>query len=271
MKEASTRLSRGWSAAIARTSPVPLYYQVSEAIRRAIADGEYQRGQELPSEGELCRIYGVSRITVRQAVAELLNDGVLVRNRPRGPLVVTGPRIPRELLEHAGPFVSDFLEGGLRRRTEILTAERVAATPRVAAQLKVELGTPVYHIERLHLGDDEPLARQSSWLPESIVPGLLGLDLSGSLQELYESKYGLYCVKKIQRVGARSASNEEASLLALGRRAPVLELERIVLLSDGQPVEYVQYTLRADRFVIVSEVTRTPATLPEPRPGMGQW
>lgn len=241
---------------------MPLYLQVSRAIRDAIESGELRPGQELPSEAQLCEMYGVSRITVRQAVAELLGDALVIRARPRGPLVVTRPRIRRELFEPSGPFVNDILKGGARRRTEVLGATLEPASGRAAAELHVRSGSPLCRVERLHLGDDEPLAYQVSWFPAELVPDLLNRDLSGSLERLCETEYGLLAERKIQRISARSATSVEAEYLGLPRKAPILEIERTLLLAGGRPLEYLIYALVADRFTIVSELRR-PVSLPQ--------
>lgn len=98
------------------------------------------------------------------------------------------------------------------------------------------------------------LARQTSWLPEDLAPDLLSHDLSGSLQRLYETRYGLLVAYKVQRISARLATAEEAVHLNVPRRAPVLELERKAHLENGHVVEFVIYTLRSDVFTIVSRL-----------------
>lgn len=241
-------------ARVQRSNPMPLYLQVGEALRQAITAGELVPGQELPTEAQLCELYGVSRVTVRQAVAELLSEEAITRSRPRGLLQVSQPKILREVSELSGPFVEDVLSTGMRRRTQVLSASLEPAPSRPSSQLGLPSGTRVYRIERLHMGDQVPLACQASWLPEKLVPDLLNQSLSGSLQQLYETKYGLLVARKVQRISARIATTEEASHLNLPRRAPVLELERTVYLADGRVVEFVVYTLRSDRFTIVSQL-----------------
>lgn len=248
-------------------SPIPLYIQLSEAIKRAIASGELRAGQELPSEGQLCEAYGVSRITVRQAIAELLSDGTASRTRPRGPLVVNPPRILREVTQASGPFVDAVLLGNRARHTELIAKglERAPAYP--ASQLGLPVGAPVYRIELLHLGDDEPLCRQVSWVPQAIAPGFLDHDFTrGSMRWIFERRYGLCYARKLQRISARTATAQEAALLHIDRRAPILELERKIIVADGRCIELVIYALRADRFSIVSDLGRPP-DLPDAQEG----
>ncbi len=260
-ESASQSLPADWSPAarIQPLSPVPLYLQVSESIRKAIVDGQLHAGQELPSEGQLCETYGVSRITIRQAIAELLSDGVVTRARPRGPLLVNRPRILREVTQASGPFVDSILVGNVKRRTELLSASVVRAPAHPAARLGLPIGTPVYRLDFLHFGDDEPLCRQISWIPEALVPGFLQHGLTGgSLRLIFERHYGLRYERKLQSISARLATNEEASLLRLERRAPILHLERTIIVSDGRAIELVSYALRADRFSIVADLGRPP-------------
>jgi DNA-binding GntR family transcriptional regulator len=250
---------------------VPLYIQVSEAIKRTIVEGKLRAGSELPSEGQLCETYGVSRITVRQAIAELLSEGTVTRSRPRGPLLVNPPRILREVTQASGPFVEAILVGNVARHTELIakTVERAPAYP--ATQLGLAIGAPVYRIELLHLGDDEPLCRQVSWVPEAVAPGFLDHDVTrGSLRWIFERKYNLLYDRKLQRISARVATNEESALLGIERRAPVLELERKILITGGRAIELVIYALRADRFSIVSDLGRPP-DLPEANEAADQF
>lgn len=237
---------------------MPLYLQVGEALRQAISAGELVPGQDLPTEAQLCELYGVSKVTVRQAIAELLSEGVITRSRPRGLPQVSQPRILREVSELPGPFVDDILGAGVRRRTQVLSATLEAAVSRPASRLGLSPGSRVYRIERLHMGDEVPLACQVSWLPGKLVPDLLNHSLSGSLQQLYESRYGLLVARKVQRISARMATPEEAVHLNLPRRSPVLELERTMHLADGRVVEFTIYTLRSDRFTIVSQLDCSP-------------
>lgn len=236
------------------SNPVPLYIQVSEALRQAIGAGELAPGQDLPTEAQLCELYGVSRATVRQAVSELLSEGILTRPRSRSLLQVSRPKILREVLDLPGPFVEDILSTGMRRSTTILSASLEHASRRAASGLGLAPGSRVYRIERLHSGDHMSLARQTSWLPEDLAPDLLSHDLSGSLQRLYETRYGLLVAYKVQRISARLATAEEAVHLNVPRRAPVLELERKAHLENGHVVEFVIYTLRSDVFTIVSRL-----------------
>ncbi|MHB1006429.1 MAG: GntR family transcriptional regulator [Chloroflexota bacterium] len=245
--------------AIQPFSPVPLYIQLSEAIKQTIASGALRAGQELPSENQLCETYGVSRITVRQALAELVSDGTATRRRPRGPLFVNPPRILREVTQASGPFVESVLVGNVKRRTELISATVERAPAYQAAQLELPIGTQCYRAALLHSGDEEPLCLQVSWMPEELVPGFLAHDLTaGSLRGIFEKEYGLSYARKLQRISARTASNDESALLRVERRAPILELERRVLVTDGRTIELVTYALRADRFTVVADLGRPP-------------
>src|SRR5688500_2160603 len=138
------------------TGPLPRYYQLKEILRERIRTGEWAPGALIPSERELCERYGISRMTARQSVTALANEGLLYREQGKG-TYVGRPKIPQQLLRLTG-FTEDMKAREQRPGAMVLTAEMWPAADATAERLRVRLGQPVFRVRRLRLADSEPLA-----------------------------------------------------------------------------------------------------------------
>jgi GntR family transcriptional regulator len=243
----------GAAAGINRSSPVPLYYQLYSAILQDIHDGRLVRGAALPTEAEIGERFGVSRITVRQALADLVRAGHLVRSRPRGPLVIKSAPIEQHLTRLTSFFIADALAQGHDPKFMLLGAERTRAGEQ-AVSLELDASETVTRIERLLLDRDEPLALLTSYVPERRCPNLVDFDLSGSIVPVLEARYGLRMVTAVQRISARLATEGERKLLGLEPRSVVVVIKRLTRGEDGHPIELLACVLRADRYEFVMEL-----------------
>jgi GntR family transcriptional regulator len=246
---------RAVAGEINRASPVPLYYQVYSAILHDIRDGRLRRGQTLPTEAEIGERFGVSRITVRQALADLVRAGHLGRERSRGPLRVKSAPIEQRLARLTSFFIADALAQGHEPRFVFRGAERTAAEEK-SGPLGLAPSDLVTRIERLLLDRDEPLALLTSFIPERCCPNLIDLDLSGSIVPVLEDRYGLRMVNAVQRLSARMAAESERTLLGLEPRAVVVVIKRLTRAEDDQPLEFLECVLRADRYEFVMELSQ---------------
>ncbi len=232
------------SLSLDRSSPIPLYYQLSQQLEEAIASGTLKPGDRIDAEGEIARRYGLSRPTVRQAIAELVAKGLLVRRRGVGTQVVhTQLRRPVELTS----LYDDLARASHRPRTRVLSVELVPAEGKVAESLNVPEGTSVCYLNRLRLDADEPLALMRNWLPADIAE----LD-ANALEEtgLYEllRRAGVHMRIANQRIGAKAASAAEGKLLGVPSRSPLLTMERVSFDDTGRAVEYASHSYRADSY-----------------------
>lgn len=224
----------------------PLYHQVrlelQSWVERRLAPGE-----ELPSELEIAEAFDVSRITVRQAVAELLADGVLYRPKSRSRLRRASVRVHQELTRLRGFFQDDVLAAGMDPSVTVL-GKGLIRDDRIAEMLRVHPDTDIVRVERLHSGNSQPMTLQTSYFPHGPFPDLLAQDLSSSLFRLAAERYHLEMTGAQQRVYARACRAHESKVLHLPMRAPALVLERLSFTANRVPVEFFECCLRADSY-----------------------
>ena len=227
-----------------RTSPVPLYYQLSQQLESAIEKGRLAPGSLLGNEIDMAGRLGLSRPTVRQAIQALVEKGLLVRRRGIGTQVVHSQvRRPLEL----SSLYDDLKAAGQRPATRVLRLERRAADPRVAAALGVAESTEVLLVERLRLTHSEPMAFLRNHLPVGVLrPDAAELERTGLYRLLRSAGITLHSAR--QAIGARSATAEEAELLAEEEGAPLLTMQRTAFDDTGRVVEYGSHLYRASRY-----------------------
>lgn len=240
---------------IDRASPVPLYHQVYSALVQDIRDGRLSRGDTLPKEAEIGHRFGVSRITVRQALTDLVLAGHVVREKPRGPLVIKSAPIEQRLSRLTSFFIADALDQGYHPQFVCLNAQRLAVGD-VAVPIPLPAEAFVTRVDRLLTDRRGPMATITSYVPEQCCPGLMSHDLNGSLVTLMEEVYGLRMSRGTQWVSARMAGEAERKLLGLEPHMAVVVIRRLEHAEDGQVLEYLECVLRADRYEFVMELSR---------------
>ncbi|WP_127791891.1 GntR family transcriptional regulator [Agromyces sp. LHK192] len=227
-----------------RGGPVPLYYQISSRLEQAIRDQTLPAGARLENEVALAARLGLSRPTIRRAIQDLVDQGLLVRRRGIGTQVVHG-KVTRNV--ELTSLFEDLERSGQKPETTVLSIEQVGADAEVAEALGVAVDSPVLHISRLRSADGVPLALLDNVLPEAFI------DLDHDDLE----KHGLYQLLRArgvtmrvakQRIGARAASNAEAELLDLPGHAPVLTMSRTAFDNSGVAIEFGQHCYRPDRY-----------------------
>ncbi|MFF1675639.1 GntR family transcriptional regulator [Streptomyces sp. NPDC058256] len=227
-----------------RSSPVPLYFQLSQQLEAAIEHGVLTPGSLLGNEIELAGRLGLSRPTVRQAIQSLVDKGLLVRRRGVGTQVVHSQvKRPLEL----SSLYDDLEAAGQRPETQVLVNIVEPASAEVAAALSVAEGSEVHRVERLRLAHGEPMAYLCNHLP----PGLLKFD-SAQLEAtgLYRlmRATGITLHSARQSIGARAATAEEGQRLGEPAGAPLLTMQRTTFDDTGRAVEFGSHTYRASRY-----------------------
>jgi GntR family transcriptional regulator len=227
-----------------RSSPIPLYFQIAESLRESIQSGAVEPGQRLDNELELAERLGVSRPTVRQAIQRLVQQGLVVRRRGLGTVVVA-PRIMRPL---ALSSLYDDLESAQRQpTTAVLAATEIEADEGIAALLSVSVGTPVLSVDRLRSADGTPLAIMHNYIPARLLAGAAAdLDRVGLYDLLRRQGVQLHAAQQV--IGARRATQQEARLLQATRTATVLTMIRTAFDPAGQPVEHGSHAYLAARY-----------------------
>jgi len=227
-----------------RSSPVPLYFQVAQQIEHAINEGELAPGDRLDNEISLAEQFGLSRPTMRRAIQELVDKGLLVRKRGVGTQVVHGQVTrPVELTS----LFDDLTSHHQTPTTVVLTNEIVKASDEVGMMLATVAGSPVLHLRRLRYAHGEPLAIMENYLPQDLI-GIGEMDLAArGLYQLMRAKGVNIRVAK-QRIGARTGNAEECALLGEKRGSPVLTMDRAAHDDSGRPVEWGKHCYRASQY-----------------------
>jgi GntR family transcriptional regulator len=230
----------------------PAYAQIIERIEAAVARGELTAGDRLPPERQLADELGVSRMTLRQALAALESRGLVTRAAGRrGGTFVASPKVERDVSAFAG------LSEQLRRQNvtagaRVLSAAEVPAGGAVAEALELEAGDPVGEIVRVRLADREPLALERSSFPLARFPGLLEHDLTGSLYAVLAERYGEAPTHAVERLEPVLAGDAEAEALEVAPGAPLMLVERTAYAAGSEPVEFARDLFRGDRTRIVA-------------------
>jgi GntR family transcriptional regulator len=239
---------------IDKQSPVPIYYQLEQYMKEKIEKGEWQPGEMIPSERELAETYDISRMTVRQAVNNLVNDGYLVRRRGKGTFVAA--KKIEQPLKGLTSFSEDMRARGMEPDTVVLGFETVPASKKLAEWLAVKEGDALYEIRRLRLADGSPMALETLYIPCALAPHLTREIVNGSVYEFMEKEVGLAIGTAVQVIEASVARKLEAEHLQVKEGAPVLLLERRTYLTDGRPLEVVKSVYRGDRYKFIVEMER---------------
>jgi len=238
-----------------RSGPLPRYNQLKELIRDRICSGEWSPGSLIPSERALCERYGISRMTARQSVTELVHEGLLYREQGRG-TYVGRPKIAQQLLRLTG-FTEDMQAREQRPGAKVLSAEMWPANEATAERLRVKVGQPVYRLRRLRMADAEPLAVETSCISFLGCERLLHHDLErDSLYRLLEVTYDVPPLEAEQELEADLAGSEEALLLQVAPGSPVLRTRRITETRRGLPVEYATSVYRGDKYRFYTRMVR---------------
>lgn len=240
-----------------KAHPVPLYYQVKEDLLNKINKKVFEVGDIIPSESELQGIYKVSRITIRRAIQELVQEGYLSTQQGKG-TYVSQPKATQNL-NVISSWAETMASLGMHPETKSIDFCEEPAPVAVAKMLNIEPGSNVYKIERLRYAAGEPICIMTNYLMPEIVPGLLEQGLMDeSLYETLEKRYGLSFSRAVETVEARAATKDEAMLLRIKKGAPLLHVLRITYDADDRPVEVVLAASRADRYAYTINLVGRP-------------
>lgn len=227
-----------------RSGPIPLYFQVAQKIEQAILDSTLPAGCRLENEVSLGERLGLSRPTVRRAIQDLVDKGLLVRRRGIGTQVVHG-QVTRGV--ELTSLYEDLARSGQKPSTKILTYKVEKADAKIADRLGVKIGAPVLYLKRVRSADNVAVSIMENWLPEDFT------DLTES--ELNE--HGLYQILRArgvtmrvakQRIGARKASVQESTILDIEKNAALLTMDRTAYDNSGRAIEFGHHCYRPDLY-----------------------
>lgn len=235
-------------------SKIPLYQQLYESLRLRIVQGELKPGDILPPEMQLMTQYGAGRVTVRQALDLLVQDGLIYRERARGTFVAH-PTVEQNLVRIVS-FTQDMQQRSLRAGTKILGSELIKANAELAEKLQLEPGDELARLERLRLADREPMSVEESFLVHRYCPGILKKHNYATypLRDALGRDYNLRLVRAKQIIRAIAANAELARVLNVPQRSPLLHIERVSFSQDNVPIEFLRIWYRADRYSLYNEL-----------------
>jgi DNA-binding GntR family transcriptional regulator len=238
------------AAVVDRASPLPVYFQIAIDLRRRLADGEWEPGARIAAETTLAHDYEVSRVTVRQAIAELVKDDLVERRHGSGTYVAHQQRpLVYDLNLTVGALASQWRDAKFDNRAEVIEAgilERPASELR--SRLRVARTGSVAFMMRRVLINDRPTVLYRSWFDSELVPGLeLSPGLSGSLSKVLAEEYGLTPVRSETELEVVRSTREEAELLQASSDTPLAVVTATSYLDDGQPLEHAQLAWLGDR------------------------
>ncbi|MBN9608942.1 MAG: hypothetical protein BGO26_14940 [Actinobacteria bacterium 69-20] len=230
------------------TSPIPMYLQASEILRRRILSGEWPHGARIPTEAQLCDAYDVSRITIRQAIALLVRDGLLTRARGRGTFVCEPnlTAVPRSVTS----FSTELAAYGMKPGSRILAANIVPASEAQAADMNTAAGTDLVSLCRLRTADGRPIGIQRTLIIAARVAGLL--DVLGDDMSLYDvlrKFYGITASGATEVFHAVAIDRDDAKLLDCRIGQPGFHVTRVTF-DDRGVFEHTTSVLHGDRYQI---------------------
>lgn len=228
-----------------QVDPTPLYAVLETQIAAGIAGGEFPIGSQLPTENSLIRRFAVSRTTVRKAIQNLSNRGLIEIRRGTGTFV-TQPRITQDLTELTG-FVEDMDALGHAASARLIDRTVVAADATVAEHLALTVGTRVIRIRRVRLANGVGMSLDETYLPLEIGEKIVTHDLElEPIFTLLERRYDIPLLEAEYKLEAMSADQDVAAALGVAAGSPIFRIERTSYSVGGRPVDYEKLHYRGD-------------------------
>ncbi len=238
-----------------RTVPIPLYFQLKSIILKEIKNGNFPVGSSIPTENELHETFHISRTTVRQAINELRQEGWLYRESTKGTFV-TKPKQKETLIRSSEPFNQQILRTGQVPRTEVGELKVIQAPEELAKTLQIDVGDKVIYMMRRRFADEIPIVLMQNYLPYEICKFILEHDFTvESLYEVLSTKEETKVCNVNRRVEALKASSEEAELLNIKIKNPILCFTSVAQNTDKQVVETSVMSYRGDMTVFEVNVS----------------
>jgi len=245
----------------------PRHEQISDWLRAEIEEGAYEVDEQLPSEKELGDMFDVSRVTVRRALQTLEHEGYIYRRQGLGSFVAE--RRAQQGLVRLTDFAQDMARAGLEAASRIVLQTNETPPPEVANWLHVDVGTTVHRLDRLRLGDGEPIAFDRTWLPLMYAQLIEGHDLEhDTLYRILEEEYDIPILRGRYRIRAASADETLADWLGVSEGRALLLIERCSMSEGEKRVYFQRRYYRSDRVAYELELARDPQVQHDSDQGM---
>jgi len=238
-------------------SPQPLYVQIKENLRKRILDGTYRPHQKLPSESELTRLFGVSRITIRQALRDLHNEGLIFSSQGKGSFV-SKPKAVQTVRRLEG-FGEAMAAQGYETTARLVSIEEIVPPQIVRESLRLSgpQARTAVQVKRVRYLNRVPVSLETSYFPFDIGRALFNQDLSGDIFPILENLLAIPLGAANISIDAGLANEEVQEHLGLSEAAPVLQVERLTHDRSGRPIDYEFLFFSGDSFKYRFEIDRS--------------
>ena len=235
-----------------RSGLVPRYYQLKEILEKRLGSGEFQPGDQFPTDQDLCLEYNLSRGTVRRAVDMLVEEGRLRREQGRGTFTMTPQLIP--IFFRMSNFDEEMRQRGRTPSTKLIQLNVIPANPNIAADLQLYPGEEVIEIARLRLADGQPMAYEKRYLAYKMCPELVHEDLEKeSIHHLLIDKYKIPLIKARHTIEAHALTECEIELLEAPTGSAGFFVSRVTYTLNDRPVTLYQIIYRGDEYRFFAE------------------
>lgn len=235
-------------------SPQPLYMKIKEALKKSILEGVYKEHEKLPSEKSLMDQFGVSRITVRQALRDLTSEGLIFSSQGKGTFV-SKPKAVQDVHRLEG-FGEAMASKGYDTTARVIGIRQMNGTREVLDALNLKPKAQVVEVKRIRYLNREPISIDTSYFPLEIGEHLFSKDLSGDIFPMLENQLGTTLGSADIRLEARAADAEVAELLQIEPGNPIMWVQRLTLDKNGIPVDFEYLAIRGDSYQYHFKVER---------------
>lgn len=227
--------------------PIPLYFQLKERIKQKINENKLDTGDLIPSERVLARKYKVSRPTIRQALSELVNEGLLIRRKGRGTFVAK-PKIDYGFIQRLTTFYEDMNNKGYQLKTNIRVKEIRQVTKGISKKLNLNRGQKVIFLDRIRYINEEPIVRVINFVPYEKCPELMNIDLKNkSLYKVLDEKFNIKYYKAEISLEPVVAEKRDEDLLGVKKGSPIHLMKDITYDQNNEPMDYFKSRFRGDK------------------------
>lgn len=231
---------------MAGESPLPLYVRIRDSLRRQILEGHYRVHERLPSENAMMKSFGVSRITIRQALRDLHNEGLVFSAQGKGTFV-SKPKAVQNVQRLEG-FGEAMAAQGYEASARVLSIQQLRAPKTVVASLDLSPGDDAVEVKRVRYLNREPVCIENSYFPLDIGRQLFSLELSGDIFPMLENLFGIPLGGADIGLDAILADEEAQQYLNLQTGDAILRVERLTHNRDGRPIDFEYLCYRGDAF-----------------------
>ncbi|MEG0944567.1 MAG: GntR family transcriptional regulator [Angelakisella sp.] len=236
------------------SNKLPKYAQIIEYFTEKIKRKELAEGEKIPTEEDLCRLFNVSRITVRQALDEMVRQGDIIKIQGKGSYV--GTKKANLQLNNLQGFSEEMRSKGLTPSTQLVEIKMITPPEDVAQKLMLGNLTKVYSMVRVRYADDIAMAVEHAYIPFYLCTNLEQQELTGSMYTVLEKIYNIRIVRAKQNLEAIRIDKNSAQLLSVKPGTPALQVERVSYLADGTVCEFVKSVYRGDKYKFYVDLER---------------